>query len=821
MTENLNLLFYDVTVEDIEKELEHEQEMLDSGKQHYFRKVMEHKERGQASMTGGSRSVIGLLAPKLADLIVEEVTRLESGSVRRKPPELKSLKLLPPRDTAVLSMMALLDICAKSVGWRRENPTTQRAGFAIGNLIASEWMAREFKRNDAGKLKSIIKRNDERCASPEVRRADIVKNFKELDESFEDPLELAEKVRLGAFLLTAMEHLGIVYSKIYTRGKRAIKEYELSDELFLQIAAMDDLISELQPYFGPTLIQPRPWTSTRSGGYYLSFRKMNMVVARNSSNGINYAADEDMPEVFRAVNYLQNVPYKVNDKILDVVKTMRKANMTCSSLPRSDLEVIPPKPFDIDTNEEARRAWRVSAREVHERNINAKGKILAVMKTLSIAQRYVDKEKIYFPKCVDFRGRVYDLPMFLKPQGDDLSKGLLQFANGKPLGEDGGYWLAVHGANVWGEDKCSLDDRVAWVMNNEAKIFAAADAPFEERFWMDADKPFQFLAFCFEWAAAREVGTEYVSHIPVALDGSCNGLQHLSAILRDPIGGAAVNLLPADKPQDIYSEVLSKVVDELNVRSKRGEPTAQRWLPLMQRKTVKRNVMTLPYGATQTGFADQIMEDTLRPLQRQGLCPFSEPYTAARYLGDIIWDVTGQVVVAARVVMDWLQECAKIVSKSGLSVCWTSPSGFKVVQDYRKSNSRQVELQALGSRIRVRVYDGQADKLDTRKMSASIAPNFVHAMDAAHMINTVNLMTDVDKSLHFSMVHDSYATHATDAESLSILIRQSFVQMYMDRHWLLDFKTQIEDQTDLALPEVPPSGDLDVSQVINSMYFFA
>lgn len=44
----------------------------------------------------------------------------------------------------------------------------------------------------------------------------------------------------------------------------------------------------------------------------------------------------------------------------------------------------------------------------------------------------------------------------------------------------------------------------------------------------------------------------YMSHLPVHMDGSCNGLQHYAALGRDEAGGKAVNLLPSDKPQDVY-----------------------------------------------------------------------------------------------------------------------------------------------------------------------------------------------------------------------------------------------------------------------------
>src|SRR5436309_2711073 len=49
------------------------------------------------------------------------------------------------------------------------------------------------------------------------------------------------------------------------------------------------------------------------------------------------------------------------------------------------------------------------------------------------------------------------------------------------------------------------------------------------------------------------------SHLPVSMDGTCNGYQHLSAMGRDPIGGSATNLIPADQPEDMYQEVADHV----------------------------------------------------------------------------------------------------------------------------------------------------------------------------------------------------------------------------------------------------------------------
>ena len=41
-------------------------------------------------------------------------------------------------------------------------------------------------------------------------------------------------------------------------------------------------------------------------------------------------------------------------------------------------------------------------------------------------------------------------------------------------------------------------------------------------------------------------------------DGSCNGLQHYTALGRDLKGAVGVNLVPSEVPQDIYTTVLER-----------------------------------------------------------------------------------------------------------------------------------------------------------------------------------------------------------------------------------------------------------------------
>ena len=87
----------------------------------------------------------------------------------------------------------------------------------------------------------------------------------------------------------------------------------------------------------------------------------------------------------------------------------------------------------------------------------------------------------------------------------------------------------------------------------------SVEDPFGFRWWTEADEPWQFLAFAYEFVAFCDQGYGFLSNLPVMVDGSNNGLQHFSAILRDPIGGKATNLTDEDMPQDIYQEVADLV----------------------------------------------------------------------------------------------------------------------------------------------------------------------------------------------------------------------------------------------------------------------
>lgn len=245
----------------------------------------------------------------------------------------------------------------------------------------------------------------------------------------------------------------------------------------------------------------------------------------------------------------------------------------------------------------------------------------------------------YLPWKADHRGRIYAETPWLTPQGGDLQRALLEFARGQVLDESGVRALRRHGANLVSTKRLieglgitararqvvTLDERERWTLDHEAEILASAADPLAESFWRDvADEPMQFLAFCLAYRQWKQHPDTPI-HLPVQIDGTCNGIQHIAALTGDPALARAVNVLPnADSlPADIYSELAEAALTTLGrlpipkgqAIHRDGLEWADAWLAAenepsawLARKTAKRVVMTIPYGASRSAQAGAVLE---------------------------------------------------------------------------------------------------------------------------------------------------------------------------------------------------------------------
>ena len=504
----------------------------------------------------------------------------------------------------------------------------------------------------------------------------------------------------------------------------------------------------------------------------------------------------DLSRVLVTVNVLQNTDYRLNNVVYEVMRRVCESGQLSFGL-------------QTKTSDELR----------------AHKQLMALR--MPLAEELRPEQRIYFPWQVDHRARAYPVPPLIHPQSNHWGRSLLEFGVGKELGERGAYWLKIHVVNCfWKGNKVSFEERIAWFDQHEQEILAFAGNPLGDHPLRDkADKPWLFFAACHEWKRCREEGPGFRSHLPISMDGSCNGYQHLSALGRDPHGGAAVNLVPDDYPHDIYLEVAEIVSIRVEfdaryregreARARQGEAlrydkeAALQLLGKIDRDVVKPATMTVVYGATRGTIYEQLLDTKV-------IKSCQDPKKCARYLARILEESIPEVAVEAGKIMEWLRTIARTLAKAGLGMAWTSPAGFPVLHEIREP--KEVRIATADRRITLHKEDPKR-KIDWRSQVNGVVAHLVHSLDAAHMMLTVNRLHSHGLR-HFAMVHDSFGVQAADVDLLNRVLREEFVGMYSELV-MSNFFMEVLKSSPVGLPSLPAPGTLDIRQVLDSPYFFA
>lgn len=828
-----------------EMQMHLEAQMKDAGMQAYLANL--ERAHGQTeTATGYGQRLLQTTIRNTAAAIVEARKVLERGGSGRRPDAVITTRDMDPQVLAYLTAKGVVD------GASVDHPLT-RVASRVGTMVEDEMRLDKFAQANPGAFKWTMQRIEQVGKNARQHRAGITRHIMS-DQGIEwAAWTTARKISVGVWLIdifcrtTGLFRLESVMAKA---GRGVKTTYRIVPEpgTLQWIEQASEYGTLLATEHWPTIIPPKPWTSPFGGGYHTSLiPEMPLVKTRGHAGAKQYLEELeslDLSRVYAAVNRVQDTAWRVNQPVLAVMaEVVERAIEVRRMPPGTDLE-MPPKPDDIDTNATAKKWWKKAASKVHAANARNRSRRIQVRRCLDMARRFAKYPEFFFPHQMDFRGRLYAVPAFLTPQGADWAKGLLTFASGKPIEtQEQAEWLAIHVANTFGADKIPFAERWNWTVDRTAQIERVAADPLASEslaFWAHADSPWQFLAACFEWAGFMAQGWGFVSSLPVALDGTCNGLQHYSAALRDPVGGAAVNLLPAEAPADIYGEVarrLLPVVDKA-AREASGEDGrfARGWAEFgIDRSLCKRPVMTLPYGCTQYSVRS-FVEDVVRERISEGAAnPWAytvketgarrdDIFGATRWLQPRMWAAIGATVAPARAAMAWLQEIASAVAGEGLPVCWTTEDGFVVQQAYVATETSLVKTK-LDGKIEIRLeYAYDTHKMDTRRQRTGIAPNWVHSRDATALRMFVNLAHD-DGLRSFCLVHDSYGVCAADVPSATRHLREAFVGIYRGRHVLAEFADEVcgvlSDERRAKLPEAPPMGSLDIEAVMDSRYFFA
>lgn len=840
----------------IEKQIELEKQMTQCSIDTYRRELERAKEKENFSTTKVATQLISRILGIYKDSIQDYLDNYYKDNPVQSTIAAKVISQLDIDSVAYISAKVLLNkINSVSVA--------QAVYKAIGQALEDETKMRAFRDENKFYYSAIQKDLDKRGAKANRKKNITTGVFNHRLDFHLDRWTLTEKFHAGMILANIFMHsTGLIeLHEVFKKGK-TYKYVTATKELLNWIENTNEKLEVLQPFFLPMVCQPKEWTGIFDGGYISPYLKRNKLIKNNSREYLEKLKVASMPEVYSAINIIQNTEWQINRRVLEVVDKLWDEGKAIAELPdREDIELIPyPYPekntkTDSYTEEEIQeiKRWKRETYEIHKTNVKRRSIRILTAQILRIANQFKNYDKIWFPYQMDFRGRIYPIPVLLQPQGSDLAKGLLHFAEGKEIyGNDEAInWFKIHGANVYGYDKESYRARVSWVDVHSNEIKSYAENPLLNRGWAEADKPFQFLAWCFEYSDFSNNPNSFTTHIPIQLDGTCNGLQHYSALLRDSISGQAVNLLDSEKPSDIYAKVAERLVEKLEEirddETNRNSSTrhnsrpdrlysdgvlSAHWLELgINRKLTKRPVMVLPYGGTRLSCREYIGEyltDTYSPTFiwqhfMIGDSPTDCIFKISTWLSKYLWESITETLKSATVGMGYLRSVARLVNSKKKYLEWLTPVGLLVREEYQSAKHKTIRTELYGTIVETNVKINVPDTLDNQRQINGICPNFIHSLDAACLMKYLNRCKEEGIN-SFMAVHDCYGTLAPDTATSARILRESFVDIY--KQPILEQFTQ--DVLDIVqeeikpedIPTIPERGDLEIESVLDSNYFF-
>lgn len=793
---------------------EREARRLAEGREAILREVMQAEKKGKVDSLPYQNFLIRQAIEEVAADIKADTAKAVPAKVKGSAPAAGAYKkfarhlgTIDPRLAALRAIQAVLGVLLREGGADIPQPVWKKAAYAAGQSVYSEYLMQHFSTASPALFNSLA-REYSRSMTRDERHMLRAFKAKFANENYPMPIwEFGDIEGAGSYILTALVKHRFLESWSRTEHKKGkaytVRYLQLDEGLRGATLELMQHVADAPHVAGPLIEAPLDWDpeTNQGGGFHTPEMQRLSAYAVQGKGPVRVA-----PKIVSMLNALQRVEWGIDQRVLATTRMVSQ---------RRDFgDVVSPiateKPaFNEDFTPEEKAAWKALARAWYTEKKTRAVAHMRSQKVFREASELSEYPTIWFTYYSDFRGRAYARSASVSPQGTDLEKGLLRLTSGKALSTTASVkWFKIHGANKFGLDKKTLAEREQWSVDNHEALLAMADDPVSNVGWTEADSPTQFLAWVLEYADWVRLGPEFESHLAMSQDGTCNGLQHYSALMCDAVGGAAVNLVPGDAPRDIYSDVAGRVTELLQAM----EPSPHRdgWLAHgMNRKITKRPTMTLPYASTRfaaSGFIGDYLEEA-KPAE---LDP-ADWGNAANFLSHVVWAGLGEVVVKAMETMEWLKAWAKHAVQTDQQVAWISPAGLHVVSEYEGMGP--VNIKSVAFKTRIRLYK-PTGKADGKKTLNAVAPNFVHSLDASHMARVIDKA--VSEGMTPVTIHDDFGVHAADTERFHEIIREEFVAQY-------DGNTILQDmalRTGFTVPP-PELGTLNIKDVLRSAYFFA
>lgn len=421
--------------------------------------------------------------------------------------------------------------------------------------------------------------------------------------------------------------------------------------------------------------------------------------------------------------------------------------------------------------------------------------------TLKIAWLYCDYV-FYLPVYCDFRGRVYVISNYLSYQKGDLSRCLIGFYNDSDaITNTGMKEIYHHARNLRGNDKLPRDDRVELgitAVNNVIDKINKNDIRAVRKIIDEYPEPLQFITrvfTCIKISENSKMGKPRFVNQPILFDASCNGTQHLSALVNDTKLAQDVNVIVVNNSRgDFYESNMKMISEEVAKWQPKNENQKKVNIEKFKnikvtRAMVKKPVITINYNISLEGIKDQI-EDIFSVEWVENKPRFHVP---AEYAIDgkefyvrtheiialsVVMFNTLRAQPSIKVITEYLNRIATIMLKTNNKIRWVRPIGIVISRTYEKFKLSKTKSFVFSSRkpMSLRMRTGEVNVV---KRKRAFLANLVHSLDARNIHVLVKLINEYGSHFPIYTIHDCFATTPNNMyKSLEPLVKRAFIQIY-------------------------------------------
>lgn len=537
------------------------------------------------------------------------------------------------------------------------------------------------------------------------------------------------------------------------------------------------------------------------GGYLLNDEKFTDSIIIPNWELKKSSVIKDNNVVYNLVNNLNSVGFKINKDMLNFLDVYAdEYNL-----------LLPPITQQVKS--------RISKSEYNKLESYV-SKLDLQENILGLARVYSILNEFYLPVRIDYRGRMNCISQYLNYQSTELAKSLLLFSKGEKLMKDdsiGISYFKAYGGNCYGNklDKKSWNDRSKWIDDNELNILNYSNGVLLK----EAENKLLFISFCIEYCKWKQCMANlevsyFTTYLPIQLDASCNGYQHLSLLIQDGEMAKELNLGKSshkDLPKDYYKFITIALKDLFKYKLSNSKLSPEDKASyerldqmLLSRNTIKKAIMTIPYNVSTHQIIVYLKEHFMRLtsnndnwdcykleyqyIENSSIILSSKDIT---YIAGGLREVLEQNFPKLKSLLVYLKSIANICNKLGLIIPWGTSSGLLVNQSY--TASKEVKLRPFSYSKSSYILKVATSKLNANKQIRAFMPNLVHSLDAASLALLVEYYfkaMDVNEK-NFYAIHDCFAVTANNVDTLIKYLKLVYIKIYSEDDYLRQLNNEL------------------------------